>query len=238
MQRMSVETWQPARSRLRAQVGVRERCIVWLMARRWFALASRQTGTSVAAGDVCAADDGLTGFAENIGEAVPHLADAQQFEMFFDRYLRDVFSYLWRMTGDEQAANDLSQETFFRAWQHFTTISAYEQPRSWLLRVATNLAINARRDAYAHHATTLLAHTELPAAGDFTTQTADRSVVRQALQSLSSRQRAALLLHELYGLSAPELAQTLGISVAAAKMTLSRGRARFRTSYSQMEAER
>ena len=44
------------------------------------------------------------------------------------------FGYLWRVTGEEQTAYDLSQETFVRAWQHFRTIKSYERPDAWLLR--------------------------------------------------------------------------------------------------------
>jgi DNA-directed RNA polymerase specialized sigma24 family protein len=72
-------------------------------------------------------------------------AAAESFDALFERWERDVFGYLWRVTGDRQLASDLCQETFLRAWQHFDTLRAYEQPRGWLLRVATNLALNRRR---------------------------------------------------------------------------------------------
>src|SRR5215469_9846246 len=66
--------------------------------------------------------------------------EAGQFERFVRRFERQILNYLWRMTGEEQSAYDLTQEVFFRAWQRFATISRYEQPRTWLFRVATNLA--------------------------------------------------------------------------------------------------
>ena len=68
-------------------------------------------------------------------------AGVDAFEAFFWRYERDILGYLWRLTGDEQAAYDLSQETFVRAWQHFDRIASYERPGGWLFRVATNLAL-------------------------------------------------------------------------------------------------
>lgn len=71
------------------------------------------------------------------------------FETFFRRHEREIFGYLWRMTGDEQAAYDLSQEAFVRAWQHFDRIAGYERPGAWLFRVATNLALTYQRRAAA-----------------------------------------------------------------------------------------
>src|SRR4051812_1776109 len=78
------------------------------------------------------------------------------FEAFFARHEREVVGYLWRMTGDEQAARDLTQETFLRAWQRFDQLRGFDQPKAWLFRVATHLALNHLRDqttgAKAHQA--------------------------------------------------------------------------------------
>jgi hypothetical protein len=72
---------------------------------------------------------------------------ANDFDDFYAAHRQTILSYLWRMTGDEQSAFDLSQETFLRAWQQYDRIRGYQQPLGWLFRVATNLAINhqARR---------------------------------------------------------------------------------------------
>lgn len=67
------------------------------------------------------------------------------FDTLFARLERSVYGYLWRVLGDKQAAEDLTQETFLRAWRHIGKISAYEQPETWVWRVATNLALNERR---------------------------------------------------------------------------------------------
>ena len=66
------------------------------------------------------------------------------FELFVQQTEYDIFTYLWRMTGDVETAFDLSQETFLRAWQHYGKICRYAEPKAWLFRVATNLAINLR----------------------------------------------------------------------------------------------
>jgi len=68
-----------------------------------------------------------------------------EFESFFRAHEARLSAYLWRMTGDQQSASDLCQETFLRAWQRYDTIRAYDQPDAWLFRVATNLALQLAR---------------------------------------------------------------------------------------------
>ena len=156
------------------------------------------------------------------------------FESLMQGRERDVFGYLWRLTGDEQTAYDLCQETFLRAWQRFATVSHYEQPGAWLFRVATNLAINSLKkrreltyigdDALGDEMTIAsLSATEDPAH-----QYEVRDLVHRTLLRLQPRHRSALVLREVYGLSSVEVAEALGTSHAAAKMALSRAREEFR----------
>src|SRR5258708_4780813 len=51
-----------------------------------------------------------------------------EYERFIRQYERQLLNYLWRMTGDEHAAYDLTQEVFLRAWQRFDALRRYEQP--------------------------------------------------------------------------------------------------------------
>ncbi len=51
--------------------------------------------------------------------APPAPVPAAAFEPFFREHERAVYACLWRLTGDAQAARDLTQETFLRAWRHF-----------------------------------------------------------------------------------------------------------------------
>ncbi len=167
-------------------------------------------------------------------------AQAETFETFFRRFEHDIFGFLWRITGEEQAAYDLSQETFLRAWQHFEKVRAYDHPRAWLFRVATNLALNHMGGRSAHTAVAMLDDdgSEHPASSDPAWRLAERDLVRQTLLDLAPRQRASLVLREVYGLSCAEVAQALGISRDAAKMLLSRARERFRERYGRKEGAR
>jgi RNA polymerase sigma-70 factor (ECF subfamily) len=190
------------------------------------------------------------------GDAHTSNADATtpqaEFEAFFRRHHQDIFSYLWRMTGEEQVAYDLSQETFLLAWQRFTTLQRYDHPAGWLFRVATNLALKYHRHrrvvtrlapfplrdddsqvepddrSAAHYAAHYADHAE---------QVVQDDLVRLVLLALSPRPRAVLVLHDVYGLSTDEVAQTLNMTRAAVKMMLCRAREQFRIRYLRQEAQ-
>ncbi|HEX8983696.1 MAG TPA: RNA polymerase sigma factor [Ktedonobacterales bacterium] len=159
------------------------------------------------------------------------------FEAFFREHERAVYACLWRLTGDPQTARDLTQETFVRAWRHFEQIRGYEQPRAWLVKVATNQARSSHRSAHLRTISTdALPDSEAPARSDPTQRLAERDLVQRTLLELPLAQRTALTLREVYGFSCAEIAETLGISRDAAKMALFRGRESFRRRYLGKEA--
>lgn len=158
------------------------------------------------------------------------------FEAFYQRHEGAIFGYLWRICSDEQTANDLTQGVFFRAWKQFERLRGYERPDAWLFRVATNLALNERRRQRTAGPTLSLVGSER-AGGDHAAQLAERAALRTALESLPAKQRAAFILRESYGHSCDEIADILGLTPAAAKMTLSRARQRLRALYLKESAE-
>ena len=173
-----------------------------------------------------------TGAADSASSEPP-----AQFEAFYHEHERAIYACLWRLTGDAQTARDLTQETFLRAWRSFERVRDYEQPRAWLLRVATNLARSAHRRAPERpRSTSTLAEAEEPARSDPTQRLAERDLVQRTLLALPPNQRAALTLREVYGLSCEEIGAALGISRDAVKMALFRGREGFRRRYLGKEA--
>ncbi len=159
-----------------------------------------------------------------------------EFESFFRQHERAVYACLWRLTGDAQTARDLTQETFLRAWRHFERVRGYERPQSWLLRVATNLAISARRSQRPQLSADTLSDADAPARSDPTHAFAERDLVERALLTLPPNQRAALTLREVYAFSCAEIGAALGLSRDAVKMALYRGRESFRRAYLRLEA--
>ena len=93
------------------------------------------------------------------GQAVPRASDGASvaeagMELavdLFERYHQDIFAYLYRMVHEREWAQDLAQETFLRVLRARRRLPEVANPRAWLYRVATNVALNAlkRRDRFA-----------------------------------------------------------------------------------------
>ena len=220
--------------------------MIWTMPRQrrwrrgWAPLLARWHGALSAASSATPFDETAPGDARvakaATGKAANLEARETAFEQFFHAHEATILGYLWRITGDEQASHDIAQETFLRAWQRFEQVSQYEQPRAWLFRVATNLASNHRRHRSIHDATLDRISRITPpqtSALDPAAGVAESAAVRAALLAMPIRQRSALVLRVVYGLSIPEIAGALGGSKAAAAMTLSRARDGFRARYAQ-----
>lgn len=153
--------------------------------------------------------------------------DQEAFRLLVERWERPVYAFLERMMGSREEALDLSQETFLRIYTQARRYRPQGQFRSWLFRIAGNLARSGLRrkrivrwvrfDAPLHdrpmHAVT--PETDLARAEA-------RADVRRALQALPERQREAVLLRHYAELSHREIAQSMGTTVPAVESLLQR----------------
>jgi RNA polymerase sigma-70 factor (ECF subfamily) len=184
----------------------------------------------------------------------PWSADSRDaaFDAFFTQHERALYGYLRRMLPTHEAALDVAQEAFFRAWRHFETVRGYDRPQAWLFRVATNLVL----DTFRRRQPTGLARifsersADIPDDGDASEvipaltdpfdmerSLAERDLVNRALARLPERQRAAVLLWAAHGLAIAEIAAALETTEVNVRQMLSRGRARFREVYERLQQE-
>lgn len=169
------------------------------------------------------------------------------FEAVVAPYRREVLVHCYRMLGSPFDAEDALQETLLRAWRAADSYDAERASvRTWLYRIATNACLNAleaRRsrpmpsgigDRFSDPDAPFAPGPEVswlvPMPVDPSIAAVERSRLRlalvAALQLLPSRQRAALLLREVLGLSAAEVADALDMTTAAVNSALQRARAR------------
>jgi RNA polymerase sigma-70 factor (ECF subfamily) len=181
--------------------------------------------------------------------------EPDRFEAATSPYRRELLAHCYRMTGSAHDAEDLTQETYLRAWRSFDRFEGRSSVRTWLYRIATNVcltSLNSRQrrllpsglgppssDPYAPAVPAVGEVAWLEPApdelvvderGDPAEVAATRQSVRLALiaaaQILPPRQRAAFLLCDVLAQPGSEAAAMLDVSIPALKSLLQRARAR------------
>ena len=154
-------------------------------------------------------------------------ADRREFGRLYDLHARAVLDFLMRRTGDAHVSEDLASDVFLRALRSLEAYQSRGVPfRHWLLRIAANLASNARRRQRAAPRVTPEADPDAVASEPKTG--ADFERVRAALDRLPERYATALVLHHVEGLELRELARLLDEPIGTIQSRLHRGRARLR----------
>ena len=145
----------------------------------------------------------------------------------FDTHHRRLYVLARRMVRTSDEARDLVQETFLRIARAPASVPAgASSEEAWLVRVMVNLCRDEWRKRAARTRLDDRYHADarvLPPSSQETAFVA-HTTIWQALQRLTPRRRAALILYELEGSSVPEIARALGVSHVTVRWHLSRGR--------------
>ena len=139
----------------------------------------------------------------------PELDPATQFRELYDREYSPVYRAIRAVVLDPAAAEDLTQETFVRAYRARLRYTPTAPPGAWLRRIGINLAISyLRRQKLARFLPARLYMA--PDRRDYDRAEA-RDVVEKAMARLSPKLRAAVVLHYYEGLTREEIAEVLGV---------------------------
>jgi RNA polymerase sigma-70 factor, ECF subfamily len=176
----------------------------------------------------------------------------EDFQTLAEPFRRELLAYCYRMLGSVHDAEDLVQETYLRAWRAYDRFEGRSSLRTWLYRIATNACLTAlegrgRRPlpsglgAPSSDPTSELAQSpEVPwvepvpdamvgagpddPAAIVTSRESIRLALITALQHLPPRQRTVLIMREVLGWRAAEVADLLGITTVAVNSMLQRAR--------------
>lgn len=142
--------------------------------------------------------------------------DESAFDDLVARHRLGIYRLGFRLMGSHEEADDLSQEAFLRAYRGLRGFRGDASFRTWITRIAINLAHGARRSRAASVPLEEAPGMQCDAAGP---DVALKRQVRQAVGGLPSRQRQILVLRVYQGMRFTEIAQVAGISIGTAKAT-------------------
>jgi RNA polymerase sigma-70 factor, ECF subfamily len=151
--------------------------------------------------------------------------DLDAFEEFFARYRASIYRTAYGLTGDRQAAEEILQDTFVRAYQWRHALHADLSPLPWLHRVSLNLCysrLSRRRltTAPIDNAAESSRADERPLPADQAEQAELRRIVRDGIAALPEKHRNVVVLYYLQRLSLKETAEVLGIQLGTVKSRL------------------
>jgi RNA polymerase sigma-70 factor (ECF subfamily) len=158
--------------------------------------------------------------------------DLDAFSKLIRAYERRVASVLYRLLDDRRDVEEATQDVFVQAWRNLGRFRGRSQLFTWLYRIAVNEALMRRRRR-SHDIVPL--DERLTAAAD--PEPGLRDLLVRELAALPFEQRTAVVLRDVEGLSNAEVAEALGISVAAAKSRIHRGRMQIRDALAHWEQD-
>ena len=172
--------------------------------------------------------------------------DSEAFRALVERHSRSVFRLAYRMTGNEQDAEDVVQESFLRAYRQLGRFESRANFGTWLYRIVANCSVDLMRSKQARHdqvrGDSLDAAAELPATETPGPERLAQSAeverrVRDALGGLSPLERAAFTLRHYEGRSIDEISRTLGLGTSAAKHSVFRAVKKLRIALQPLRGE-
>lgn len=182
------------------------------------------------------------------GDDDAHLVEASRsgdraaFEELVGRTYVATYTLALRLTSDEEDARDVVQDAYLRAWRSIGRFRGDSQFSTWMYRIAANCAATTTSRRRRHRTEPLDENVDRPdvtpsGRPDLVAEgSADLDRIARALEELPSRLRAVVVLKDVYDLPHAVIADELGISNAAAKVRLHRGRRRLRELLSEDEA--
>jgi RNA polymerase sigma-70 factor (ECF subfamily) len=156
--------------------------------------------------------------------------DVSAFEQIILRYERRVLSLAWRLLGRPEDAQDASQEVFLRAFRYLHRFDRRRPFEPWLMKMTVNVChdLGKKRQTWAN---VEIDPDDLRASGDPHHELhseEQKKILYTALQALPEKERAAVVLRDLEGLSTAEVAEVLGSSEATVRSQISSARLKIR----------
>lgn len=159
--------------------------------------------------------------------------DAAEYQKVVIDHKDRVYGFAAHVLRDREEARDIAQEALVRLWQHLEQVPDEASARAWLMRTAHHLCIDrirqrkGRPEADAETAMDLLTDNAVSPEQ----KTSGKQIggkIAQALERLTERDRALVLMREVHEMSYDEMAETLAMPLGSLKAALHRARERCR----------
>lgn len=164
--------------------------------------------------------------------------DPAAFEQMIDCYQRKVISTAWKMLGNREDARDAAQEVFLRVYKYLGAFRVDQDFAAWLYRIITNVCRDhmrrrGRPDQFTsfeveHELGNFDAHASNEDIEGAAIRSQQHAMIVRALDTLSKKERAAIVLRDMEGLTTEEVARLLGSTQTTVRSHISSARAKIK----------
>jgi RNA polymerase sigma-70 factor (ECF subfamily) len=154
--------------------------------------------------------------------------DSEAFRLLVEEHSRPLFRLAWRLTRNEQDADDIVQETFLRAYRHLPTFDSRSRFGTWLHRIAANAAfdlLQRRKSTPTDELSDDVIETfpgNAPTSEQIVTALGVKRAMDAGMKELTANEQTAFALRHYEGMSIDEIGEVLGTESNATKNTIFR----------------
>ena len=163
--------------------------------------------------------------------------DTSAFNTIVERHKKRIYFFALKLVQDHQAAEDISQETFLRAYNKLHSLKQESSFVPWLYKIASNYYRSIIRRPKLKVVSDIDIGLLSAESQELEEENQDQKMMKQAIATLPKKQRVALVLRCFEGLSYAEISQAMNISVSSAKAHVSYARNKLRDSMEKMNNE-
>ncbi|MGE8207011.1 RNA polymerase sigma factor [Heyndrickxia sp. NPDC080065] len=150
----------------------------------------------------------------------------EEIKDWFDQYHQTIFKFIFMLTKDYQQAEDLTQETFYKAYKHYESFNRNSSEKTWLFSIAHNLTLDYLRKQKPIRLIKELFQPQIDKCQlpENIVQLKESSrEIYNVLSTLKEAHREVIILRKIKGFSISETAEILNCSEGKVKSTLHRG---------------
>ncbi len=150
------------------------------------------------------------------------------FEEIYLNYKAPVFGYLYRCTSNRHIAEELTQETFLRAFKYFSSFRGTSSAKTWILKIARNVYFDYSKKRPRE---VDISDYEIADKSDAILSFDEKSIINRVFTGLREDEKAIIVYRDMNGLTYKEIAEIMEYSEGQVKIGLFRARKKFRELY-------
>ena len=150
-------------------------------------------------------------------------------EEIYESYKTPIYNYFYKAILNAHTAEDLTEDTFFKAFKYFTSFKGESSAKTWLFKIARNILIDYFKTPYRY--TEDITEFNIAEPEDMISAANERIIIKQVMDKLEEEERSLIILRDVNGLAYTEIAHIMNYTEGKVKIGLHRSRKKFKELY-------